>query len=129
MKYTFFVNNSSPVAFRQRVLAFAALFVFCGLCAPAYGQERVVQFTNNSIHPHTVTVNYPDDVCAVTAPSYAISAGTNTVTFSAGTASPFQIIRQSESEDCSITADFLPNTKVLAVNTVTQGFRPALTVA
>jgi hypothetical protein len=129
MKYTFFVNNSSPVAFRQRVLAFAALFVFCGLCATAYGQERVVQFTNNSIHPHTVTVNYPDDVCAVTAPSYAISAGTNTLTFSAGTASPFQIIRQSESEDCSITADFLPNTKVLAVNTVTQGFRPALTVA
>jgi len=128
MKDTLFAYNSSPAAFRRRLLALAALFALCGLCAPAYGQGRVAQFTGNSTSPHNLTASYPDEVCTVIPDAYAVTAGANTLTFSAGSSSPFQIIRQSESEDCSITADFPQDTKVLAVNTITKGFRPALTI-
>lgn len=106
-----------------------AFVIFFGLAAIAQAQTRVTQFTAKSNHPQSVTVNYPDADCTVISTVYAVIAGGNTVTFSAGAASPFQIIRQSENEDCSITADFPANTKVLAVNTITKGTRPALTIA
>ncbi len=125
MKTTY---NSILIAYRQFLPAFVVLLLFCGLLAKAQTQARVTQFTSNSVHPHSITVNYPDADCTVISTAYAVTAGSNTVTFSAGTASPFQIIRQSENEDCSITADFPLNTKVLAVNTVTKGTRPALTI-
>jgi hypothetical protein len=128
MKNTLLNCNAPSVSLQQLLFALAALLVFCGISAPAQAQARVVQFTSNSIHPHSVTVNYPDEVCAVTPTTYAVSGGTNTLTFYSCGTSPFQIIRQGESEDCSITADFLPNTKVLAVNTISQGVRPALTI-
>src|SRR6185503_2410018 len=105
-----------------------ALLVFFALDATAYGQTRVSQFTTNSVHPHSITVNYPAEECTVISTSYSVSAGGNTLNFSAGSASPFQIIRQEVSADCSITADFPPNTKALAVNTITKGTRPALTL-
>jgi len=128
MKNTLFVYDSPRHGFRQLLPAFAALLAFCGLAAPANAQERVVQFTSSPVHPHSVIVNYPDEDCTVIPNAYAVTAGANTLTFSAGPASPFQVIRQSEREDCSIMADFPPDTKVLAVNTVTKGDRPALTI-
>lgn len=104
----------------------AILLALGGLSASA--QAQVSQFTSNSVHPHSVTASYPDADCTVISTAYSVTAGTNTLTFSAGAASPFQIIRQGESEDCSITADFPANSKVLAVNTITKGVRPALTI-
>ncbi len=128
MKNTLFACNSLPAPLQQLPLALAALLVFCGLVAPAYGQARVTQFTSNSIHPHSITVNYAEDVCTVLASVYSATAGGNALNFSTGAESPFQIIRQGGGEDCSITADFLANTKALAVNTKTLGIRPALTI-
>lgn len=110
------------------LFTFTMLLVFCGLSASAQAQARVSQFTANSIHPHSITANYPHEDCTVISTAYAVTAGTNTLTFSVGTSSPFQIVRQSEGLNCSITADFPVNTKALAVNTITTGIRPALTV-
>lgn len=123
MKNTLFAGKAPSVALRK---LFAALLVFCGLSATVYGQARVSQFTSNSNHSDRITASYSEDVCTVISSAYAVSAGSNTLTFSVGSASPFQIIRQGETEDCSITADFPANTKVLAVNTITEGIRSAL---
>ena len=128
MKNTIFACNTPSALLQQLLPALAALLVFCTVAAPAYGQARVNQFTSNSIHPHSITVNYPDEECTVISTAYSVSAGGNTLNFSAGSASPFQIIRQEASADCSITADFPANTKALAVNTITKGTRPALTL-
>jgi hypothetical protein len=114
---------------KNTLITYAMLFVFCGLAAPAQAQQRVSQFTSNSIHPHSITGSYPGADCTMISSAYAITAGTNTLTFSVGSGSPFQIIRQSEGVDCSITADFPLNTKVLAVNSITKGVRSALTIA
>lgn len=110
------------------LLTGAILLVLGGLSATVLAQARVSQFTSSSIHPHSVTASYPEADCTVISTAYAVTAGTNTLTFSAGAASPFQIIRQSEGEDCSITSDFPANLKVLGVNTITKGVRSALTI-
>jgi hypothetical protein len=128
MKNILLACNAPSALFQQFLHTLASLLLFCGLSAPVYGQTRVVQFTTNSIRPQSITVNYPDAVCTLTASTYTVSAGDNTLSFSAGGASPFQIIQQANAEDCSITADFPLNEKVLAVNTVSTGVRSPLTI-
>jgi hypothetical protein len=115
-------------AAQQLRLAIPALLIFCGMSASAYSQTRATQITSKSIHPHSIPVNYPEEDCTVISTVYSISAGGNTLSFSTGPKSPFQIIRQSAREDCSITSDFPENLKVLAVNTITKEARPALTI-
>ncbi|MFN0086077.1 MAG: hypothetical protein ACKVX9_11885 [Blastocatellia bacterium] len=114
---------------RWIVRALAVAAVLCGPATSIQGQARATQFNTASNHANSVTVGYQNDDCTVITSAYTAAGGGNTLTFSAGPSSPFQVIRQSEQADCSITADFPNGTKALAVNTITQGARAPLTIA
>lgn len=121
--------NPLPTPLDRFLAGLATLLsLLCLLTTTTHGQQRVVQLTNTSVHPTSVTANYPEEVCAVIASPYTLNTSGNTLNFSAGSASPFQLIRQANTEDCSIAADFPMNTKVLAVNTIHFGFRLPLTI-
>ncbi len=122
-------TNARDLDPARRLRACVPFFImFLGLAAAAQAQARVTQYNRNSIHPNSVTANYPEEDCTVLASTYAIAANGVTLTFSTGANSPFQIIRQTLRNDCSITADFPEGTKALAVNTITKAARPPLTI-
>lgn len=113
-------------AFLFRFIGIAA--ALCAAAALSFGQTRATQYQSDSIHPHSITVGYPESECTVLGSTYTTQGGGVTLTFSVGASSPFQVIRQGQYEDCSITADFPADTRALAVNTITKGARPPLTI-